>query len=344
MKIGVSRFLYAVLACCALPPATLAQSTVGDPAVAYANQVGRDHVSYREGYFGRGETRLHYVEAGHGPLVILYHGFPSFWFSFFDQMELLKTRYRVVAVDGLGAGLSAKPLDLAPYRIDRLAAQLDDLARHLNGPSRFALIGHDWGAALAFAYAQGYPDRLTAVIGLSAPPYNLFLDLVATDTEQQQRSAYMEQFLKLTLNDLETPGATERVWQQSYGRLIAAGGLTAARGELFRQALSNPMAVNGGMNWYRANIPEFARINATSRWPSDNPRIKVPALLLWGDADQTFVSAAADRMVSYATAATVIHLPGVNHWATLERPELANAAIAAFLRKHHGGRARGTRD
>ena len=338
MKVRIAHRLYVALVCCVFPSAVIAKQVTADPAVSYANKVARDHVAYHEGYFGSGDTRLHYVEAGRGPLVILYHGFPSFWFSFFDQMEVLKTRYRVVAVDGLGAGLSAKPVELAPYRIDRLAAQLDNLARHLNGRKRFALIGHDWGSALAFAYAQGYPGRLTAVIGLSAPPYNLFLDLVASDTDQQRRSAYMESFLNLTLADLKVPGVTERIWQQSYGRLIAAGGLTAQEGELFRQALADPLAVNGGMNWYRANITAFTKVRDQQRWPVGNPKIPVPALLIWGDADQTFVGAAADRMPDYASDVTVIHLPGINHWATMEQPELANQAIGEFLAKHHPAR------
>jgi pimeloyl-ACP methyl ester carboxylesterase len=327
-----SRFVIVVVtALTAAMPARAAP----DPAVTYANQHAADGNTYREGYFGSGDTRLHYVEVGRGPLIILYHGFPSYWFSFFDQMEELKTRYRVVAVDGLGAGLSAKPVEPALYRIDRLAAQLDGLARHLNGGKRFALVGHDWGAALAFAYAQGYPDRLTAVVGLSAPPYNLFLDLVSQDPEQQRRSAYMERFQKLTLADLQRPGFTERFWQGAYGNLIATGDLTVAEGELFRQALADPLAVNGGMNWYRANLTAFAKLDETWRWPIDNPKINAPALLIWGDADQTFVGAAAIRMPDYANRGTVVHLPGINHWATMERPELANRAIGDFLAKHH---------
>jgi epoxide hydrolase 4 len=143
------------------------QAEPADPAVAHANSISTGAIGYREGYYGSGDTRLHYVEAGRGPLVILYHGFPSFWYSWFDQMEVLKTRYRVVAVDGLGANLSGKPADLAPYRVEALAKQLDGLARHLNGKRRFTLVGHDWGAALAFAYAQAYPARRSTCSSIS---------------------------------------------------------------------------------------------------------------------------------------------------------------------------------
>ena len=99
-----------------------------DPAVVYANRVTKTDSAYREGYFEHEGLRLHYVEAGEGDLVILYHGFPSYWLSFLDQMEALKPQYRVVAVDGLGAGLSDKPDTLSAYRVEALAAQLDGLA------------------------------------------------------------------------------------------------------------------------------------------------------------------------------------------------------------------------
>lgn len=327
---GWAKILFAALTLLGL----VSPARGADPAVAYANRMGSGTEEYREGQFGTGDDRLHYVEAGRGPLVILYHGFPSFWFSFFDQMELLKERYRVVAVDGLGAGGSAKPIAEAPYRIDRLAAQVDRLAKHLAPGERFTLVGHDWGAALAFAFAQGYPDRLHAVIGLSAPPYNLFLDLVAQNAEQQARSGYMQRFRALTLPAIAQGGLPDRIWRQSYSGLVESGALTPEENTLFGTALADPQALHGGMNWYRANIPPFDRVDPDVRWPKDNPRIKVPALLIRGDQDRTFVDQAWSRFPDYAERPTLVTLPGVGHWTTMEKHELANAAIRTFLQAH----------
>jgi epoxide hydrolase 4 len=321
------------LALCLLQPANVRAENI-DPAVAYANENRSGPIGYTEGYFGKGETRLHYVEAGKGPLIILYHGFPSFWYSWFDQMEALKGRYRVVAVDGLGAGLSAKPEGLEPYRVGRLAAQIDALARHLNGRKRFTLIGHDWGAALAFAYAQAYPKRLSAVVGMSAPPYNQFLDLVPTSAEQQKRSQYMQWFRTVTLDDIKDRKLTEQIWQVSYGSLIARGDITAEEGEVFRRALSDPLAINGGMNWYRANMPPVNEISPATYWPVSNTAIRVPALLIWGDADGTFVPEFLDEIEGYAPKIEIARLPGINHWTSIERPQAANVAIERFLLQH----------
>jgi epoxide hydrolase 4 len=305
-----------------------------DPAVAHANANRSGPINYIEGYFGEGDTRLHYVEAGEGPLVILYHGFPSFWYSWFDQMEVLKGSYRVVAIDGLGAGRSAKPINLEHYRVARLAEQLDALARHLNGAKRFVLVGHDWGAALAFAYAQAYPKRLHAVIGMSAPPYNQFLDLVRSNAEQQKRSEYMQTFRTVTLDTIRERKLTELIWQQSYGSLIARGDLAREEGELFRAALADPLVIGGGMNWYRANMPPIAEITSATYWPQTKSPIRVPALLVWGEADKTFVTDFLDQMPGYASKVEIVRLPDVNHWTPMEKPEQANAAIGAFLRKH----------
>lgn len=323
------RWLLALLISLAACPA----QAQADPAVVHANRIARGVERYGEGWYGRGDTRLHYVTAGKGPLVILYHGFPSFWYSWFDQMEVLKTRYRVVAVDGLGAGLSAKPAAVERYRIANLAAQIDGLARHLNGRRRFVLIGHDWGAALAFAYAQAYPGRLHAVVGMSAPPFNLFLDLVARDPEQQRRSQYMRVFQSLPPATLASPQLAERIWRQSYDGLVAGGALTAAENDLFGAALRRPGAMHGGINWYLANIPPFDRIDTAARWPAQDRRITAPALLIWGTADTTFVPGFIDRMRDHARDLRIVRLDGVGHWTPMEGAA-SSPAIEAFLADH----------
>jgi epoxide hydrolase 4 len=327
----VVRYFWMILSLLSALRAVPAYASETDPAVAYANAHWSGDIGYTESWFGKGDTRLHYVEAGKGPLIIFYHGFPSTWYSWFDQMEALKGGYRVVAVSALGSGPSGKPDSLKPYKVERLAKQLDALAQHLNGGERFTLVGHDWGAALAFAYAQAYPKRLNGVIGLSAPPYNLFLDLVRSNPEQQARSQYMQRFRALTLADLRTEGRSQQIAKAAYAGLAESGALTAKEAELFQSAVGNPRAMNGGMNWYRANIGEFTSISEKDRWPRHNRPIKVPALLLWGDADQTFVPTFLQKMPSYADKLEVVTLPGVGHWASIEKPELANAAIIRFL-------------
>jgi epoxide hydrolase 4 len=300
-----------------------------DPAVARANARGDAAQPYREGYIGSGDARLHYVEAGQGPMILFVHGFPSFWYHWFPQMEALKARYRVVAIDALGANLSAKPENLGAYRVDRLAAGIDRLARGLNGGATFVLIGHDWGAALAFAFAQARPKRLRAVIGLSAPPYNQFLDLIATNPDQRTRSAYMQRFRALTLADIEARNLAPQIARQAYAGLAAKGALTPEDAALFESAVGDPRAINAGMNWYRANIPDLDRPWRGRRWPRSDAAVAVPALLIWGEADATFVPGFPTRMETQG--AQVLRLPGIGHWPALEDPGATSGAIDRFL-------------
>lgn len=302
-----------------------------DPAVAHANKIRSGKYAYHEGYVGEGDDRLHYVEAGEGPLLLFYHGFPSFWYCWFNQMELLKTQFRVVAVDALGAGLSAKPDAQEAYKVRNLASQLDRFARIVNGGQQFTLVGHDWGAALSFAFAQAYPERLNAVIGMSAPPYNLFLELVSTNAEQQVRSQYMQRFRQTTLQDIINDGLPKRIWQEAYGKLITTEKLTHTEGDLFRSALADPSAIHGGMNWYRANLAGFADTDTSYQWPEVTRKIEVPSMLIWGDNDTTFVEEFLTRAEEQTPGISIVRIPDVGHWASLEAPQRANAAIERFL-------------
>lgn len=302
-----------------------------DPAVEHANRVRTGTIAYHEGYVGEGDDRLHFVEAGEGPLIIFYHGFPSFWYCWFNQMEIFKTRFRVVAVDGLGAGLSAKPDTLDAYRVKNLSNQLDAFASSICDDRRFILVGHDWGAALSFAYAQAYPERLNAVIGMSAPPYNLFLELVRTNAEQQARSQYMQRFREIALQDIINDGLPNLIWQEAYGKLISTGMLTHKEGELFRSALADPRAIDGGMNWYRANLADFVDTHPSYQWPDPSRKIEVPSMLIWGDSDTTFVEDFLLRTEEWAPRLSIVRIADVGHWTPIEAPQNANAAIESFL-------------
>ena len=302
-----------------------------DPAVAYANSHGSGPGKYEQGWFGSGDTRLHYVEVGRGPLIILYHGFPSNWFSWFDLMETLKDDYRIVAVDGLGAGLSGKPSSLGSYRIDRLGRQLDRLSRHLNGNRRYILIGHDWGAALSMAYAQAYPKRLHAVVGMSAPPYNLFMEMVRNNRDQRERSAYMQRFRAMTLDSVQESGFAPRFARQVYQGLSVEGHLSAEEAALFEASVGNPVTMTGGINWYRANVPDFESQKRLPQWPRHNRSISAPLLLIWGGEDPTFASTFLDDMRRYSTNLTLVTIPDVGHMTPIEKSDKSSVKIGEFI-------------
>ena len=282
-------------------------------------------------YFDFDGITLHYVEAGSGPLVIFYHGFPLFWFSFHHQMSALKDHYRVVVVDGLGVNLSSKPTDLEKYKLVNLAAQLDALANHLAPGESFSLVGHDWGGALAWSFAQAYPDRLEKVIGINAPPTNQLLHLLQTNEEQRKRSSYMWLIRGGKTHTLITENGARRLWKNAYAKFRDLPHFTKAHDESFREALAIPGAVDGGINWYRANIPLLQDLEEAECWPSPTASTPVPALLIWGETDTTFVAEFIDELDQYANNLEVKRLPDIGHTPMLEAPSLTTSIIEEFL-------------
>jgi pimeloyl-ACP methyl ester carboxylesterase len=286
-------------------------------------------------YLDLGEIRLHYVEGGRpvgeAPTIIFYHGFPSFWYSFHLQMTAFQDEYHVVAVDGLGANLSSRPASLDHYKIDNLASQLDQVARHVAGEETFYLVGHDWGGVLSSAYAQNYPQRLKKLAIICALPFNQLLDLLQNNEDQQKRSRYMYTMRDGKINDAMTRNNSQQVCDNICQSLAPYDHFTKAAEKSFRQGLGTPGAVDAGIDWYRANIPPLESISDADFWPSRGARTSVPSLLIWGEADQTFVPQFIDGLPRYIEHLEVLRLPGIGHSPMLEDPISVNKALSKFL-------------
>jgi pimeloyl-ACP methyl ester carboxylesterase len=208
---------------------------------------------------------------------------------------------------------------------------LDDFSKHLGGNEKYILIGHDWGSVLALSYAQAYPHRLDKVVGMTVPPLNMFLEHVAEDKEQQQRSQYMQRFRTLTLDMLKTTNAAQTAGVSSYKKLTDRGDLKPGEVELFKNALASNETLSAAMNWYRANVPAFDAITDADKWPTADAKLTTPTLFIWGEEDRVIVPALVDKMKTAGPEVTVVRLPGINHWTSMEKPELATKAVIDFL-------------
>lgn len=304
-------------------------TVAADPAVEHANRTGSR--AYTEGYVGRGENRIHFVETGSGPAVVLVHGFPSFWYVWSDQMEEFGACRRMIAIDALGANLSGKPQDGDAYTVEALARRLDHVIEVLAPDQKVALVGHDWGGALAWSYAQWKPLRLDRLAVFSAPPYDLFLQMLADDPAQRAASAYIPRLIALDRAAIESGTVPSTLFETAYGRAVAEGALTAEEGKLFSAALSDPAAIDAGIAWYRANIPPFDKIAPGRGWPRRAGPVTIPVLLIEGSEDKTFAPALADRLLAKAVNLTADKLDGVGHWTSFEDPQAANAVLGPFL-------------
>lgn len=296
-----------------------------DPGIALADERAGAPGTYSEWCHEFDGNALHVVEAGEGEVVLFIHGFPTYWYSLQRLMEPLRDEYRVVAIDGLGAGYSDAPTDVERYRLDAMARHLDALIDEL-GADQVHLVGHDWGAAFGLAYAQSRPERIKSVVGMSAPPQNIAVEMLLTSESQREKSEYVEQLKSASPILAYLTGAGDRI--AGYPRSHAAAGrLSDAEAEAIVEATQDLRRVNRHINWYRANLPAPGTVEEADFWPSRSARLEMPALLIWGEDDTVFDPAFIDLMEAWDADLTVLRLEGVGHAPQFEATEAVNEAI-----------------
>src|SRR5262249_55077754 len=150
---------------------------------APAAEIGED------GYADSGGVKIHYVTLGKGPLVVLLHGFPDFWYSWRDQMPELAKHFQVVALDLRGYNLSDKPEGVENYAMDKLGGDVAAVLKPLKR-EKATIVGHDWGGAIAWTFAMTPPDQTERLVILNLPhPRGLMREL-ANNPEQHKNSDY----------------------------------------------------------------------------------------------------------------------------------------------------------
>ena len=267
-------------------------------------------------WFERDDIRLHAVAAGpiDGPLVILLHGFPEFWYSWRKQIgPLADAGFRVVAPDQRGYNLSSKPPRVRDYSIGNLVADVVFIAGRL-GRERFHLAGHDWGAAVAWATALLAPDRLNKLAILNVPHPTVFLRTVRSNPRQMLRSWYMAFF--------QLPGIPEsrfsaNNFEMGIRSLVASsrpGTFSTADLDEYRKAWSNPGTVTAMINWYRAFFRTRLPLPA-------NSKVHVPTRILWGRRDMFLLPDMAQHSLAFCDSAELTYFPQATHWLQHEEPK-----------------------
>jgi pimeloyl-ACP methyl ester carboxylesterase len=284
----------------------------------------------RHGYAQVGDVRLHYAECGEGErLVVLLHGFPECWYSWRKQLAALGTRYRVVAPDMRGYNLSDKPPRVEDYRMPRLVDDVTGLIRHF-GAREAAVVGHDWGAAVAWAVAQHYPDYVWKLASLQVPPPVVWARNLTL--KQLLRSWYMLFF--------QIPSLPEWfIARDDFAGLGKTFRSTSRRGtfsdgdlEVYREALRRPGALTAAINYYRANVRSFFGRGFGDREIRPQERVRVPTLFVYGERDFAILPETVAGVGDYVDAHyTEIRLTRSGHWVQQESPAEINAALSRFL-------------
>jgi epoxide hydrolase 4 len=270
---------------------------------------------------------LHVVQAGpqDGPLVLLLHGFPEFWYGWRHQIPYLVDKgYRVWAPDQRGYNISDKPKGVKNYSLDLLAGDINGLI-DASGREKIYLVGHDWGGAVAWWTVLKYPQRIQKLVILNAPHPAVSAHTMRHDPEQRRKSRYVLFFQLPWLPEMLSSANNWRVATESLTNTSAPGTFTEEDFDYYREAWSQPGAVTNMLNWYRAVFQA-----QPSSPPS--PRVSVPTRILWGARDPFLIREAPKMSLEFLDNGELFYFESATHWIQHEEAERVNHHLSEFLR------------
>jgi pimeloyl-ACP methyl ester carboxylesterase len=293
---------------------------------AMAQQQGQGHWldGLREGYAEVGDVQLHYVEAGDGPLIILLHGFPEFWYGWRRQIEpLAAAGFRVVAPDMRGYNLSSRPDGVDAYSVDKLAADIRGLI-HERGAESAMLVGHDWGGSVAWVTAMNHPEVVERMAILNAAhPRKLAQGL--HHPGQLRKSWY---FFLFDLPEVPESIVHANRWHFFRNFLRDADpAYTPEEMERYVEAWSQPGAATGMINYYRSSVRTPSKQAEAAIRP-----IEAPTLVIWGQRDHYLGPELAEPdHDDVPNLDRVERLADASHWVHHDEAEQVTQLLTGFF-------------
>jgi epoxide hydrolase 4 len=263
------------------------------------------------GYADSGGVKIHYASFGKGPLVVMLHGFPDFWYTWRDQMEALSKDHQVVALDLRGYNLSDKPKGVESYDMRLLLGDVAAVIRHL-GREKATVVGHDWGGAIAWGFAMAFPDMVERLIVLNLPhPRGLMREL-ARNPEQQKNSAYARAF--------QQPDAHKQLTPEALAFWVRDPEVRKKYVEAFKRSDLEAM-----LSYYKRNYPKEPYVED----PSPVVKVKCPVLLIHGLKDTALLPGALNDTWQWVEKElTLVTIPEAGHFVQQD----ASAAVTRIMR------------
>ena len=268
------------------------------------------------------------------PPVILLHGFPESHRTWARLAPLLGDRLRLVMPDLRGFGQSDRPQDVEAYATDTLIADLFALADAL-GIDRFALVGHDWGGAIAWAAALRGNPRIERLAIVNSPHPWIFQKSLIEDARQRAASQYITAFRTPGMEAAVEAMGVERFFDKSFGGHVDLATIDPADRALSIAEWSRPGALTAMFNWYRAShlvVPPPGATVPVPDWVLRlAPRIRVPLRIVWGLDDKALLPVQLEGIGEVGDDVEVVPLKGVGHFAPWQAPHAVADALAPFL-------------
>jgi epoxide hydrolase 4 len=273
---------------------------------------------------------LHVMTDGpeNGPAVILLHGFPEFHYGWHKQIPaLVEAGFHVIVPDQRGYNLSDKPHGVSSYSIDLLAADVIGLFDHFKLEKAF-LVGHDWGAAVAWTVAIQFPERLRKLVILNVPHPDVITDFLLHNAEQRKKSWYMFFF--------QIPVLVEWILRRNNFRamewmLTGQGGrFTSQDLQEYKNAWAQPGALTAMLNWYRSAVRRGVRSLFGRKHPPQ--RVSVPTLILWGKQDIALSHEMVTPSLALCDDGRAVLFEKSTHWVQHDEAEQVNINLIRFLK------------
>ncbi|MCR5872876.1 alpha/beta hydrolase [Phenylobacterium sp. J426] len=281
---------------------------------------GAAHAAPQDRFAANGDVKIHYAVEGRGPLVVLLHGFPDYWGTWKPLMaELNRAGYRTAALDLRGYNLSDKPQGEAAYAMPNL---IGDVAAVIaaEGQKSAVVVGHDWGAAIAWQVAMNRPDLVNRLVIMSVPHPAGFAREMASNKAQQENSQYARNF--------QQPGFEKNLTAEGLANWVKDPAEKPAYVEAFRRSDFTAM-----LNYYRANYPRGAgEATAPPAGMAASNRVKVPTLVIHGMKDTALNAAGHSGTWDHVDAdTTIVMFPDAAHFVQHDARDQVNRTVRDWL-------------
>ncbi|MGH9745005.1 MAG: alpha/beta fold hydrolase [Candidatus Acidiferrales bacterium] len=273
-------------------------------------------------------------------LILFLHGFPEFWYAWRGQLAEFGRDFVAVAPDLRGYNLSSKPEAVEEYGIGQLVGDVRELVKYLNDAHHLrarscCLVGHDWGGVVAWSVAMKCPEIVERLVIINAPHPKIFERELQENPKQQAASQYMLVFRSPQAEAMMSANGFALMQETILGDGIRQGYMSEADRKAYVEAWSQPGALTGGLNYYRA-----AEVGPATRAGQNvfnhkeeiaSFQVKAPTLVIWGERDPYLLTGCLDGLEQYVPNLRVERIADATHWVVHEKPARVNELIRGFL-------------
>lgn len=279
--------------------------------------------TWQHEYITTNGIKLHYVTQGEGPLMVMLHGFPEFWYSWRHQIPEFAKDFKVVALDLRGYNDSDKPADQSAYVMAEFIKDVEGVIKGL-GYDHCVLVGHDWGGAIAWNFAYAHPEMVERLIVLNLPHPAKFASGLRTP-QQLLRSSYIFFFQLPFIPELLLQSSDYQAIETAFtGMAVNKSTFSKEDLQAYKDAAAKPGAMTAMLNYYR-NI--FQQGMLSGDWGI----LEIPTLMIWGENDTALGKELTYGTQAYVRNFQIKYIPNCSHWVQQEQPQLVNQYMREFL-------------